>query len=64
MTIEDQVWDLTDSLYPKLKRVLIAYYEAVKEEDEEQMNELRELRSSLCYQIAISEAFVDVLNKS
>ena len=64
MTIEDQVWDLTDSLYPKLKRALIAYDEAVKEEDEEQMNELRELRSSLCYQIAISEAFVDVLNKS
>ena len=64
MTIVDQVWDLTDSLYPKLKRALIAYDEAVKEEDEEQMNELRELRSSLCYQIAISEAFVDVLNKS
>ena len=64
MTMEDQVWDLTDSLYPKLKRALIAYDEAVKEEDEEQMNELRELRSSLCYQIAISEAFVDVLNKS
>ena len=64
MTIEDQVWDLTDSLYPKLKRALIAYDEAVTEEDEEQMNELRELRSSLCYQIAISEAFVDVLNKS
>ena len=64
MTIEDQVWDLTDSLYPKLKRTLIAYDEAVKEEDEEQMNELRELRSSLCYQIAISETFVDVLNKS
>ena len=62
MTIEDQVWDLTDSLYPKLKRALIAYDGAVKEEDEEQMNELRELRSSLCYQIAISEAFVDVLN--
>ena len=64
MTIEDQVWDLTDSLYPKLKRALIAYDEAVKEEDEREMNELRELRSSLCYQIAISEAFVDVLNKS
>ena len=64
MTIEDQVWDLTDSLYPKLKRALIAYDEAVKEEDEEQMNKLRELRSSLCYQIAISETFVDVLNKS
>ena len=64
MTIEDKVWDLTDSLYPKLKRALIAYDEAVKEEDEEQMNELRELRSSLCYQIAISETFVDVLNKS
>ena len=64
MTIEDLVWDLTDSLYPKLKRALIAYDEAVKEEDEREMNELRELRSSLCYQIAISEAFVDVLNKS
>ena len=60
MTIEDKVWDMTDSFYPALKKVLAEYDEAVKNENEDEMLELANLRSKLCYQIAISEAFLEV----
>ena len=40
MTIEDKVWDMTDSFYPALKKVLAEYDEAVKNENEDGMLEL------------------------
>jgi len=51
---------MTDSFYPALKKVLAEYDEAVKNENEDEMHELANLRSKLCYQITISEAFLEV----